>query len=56
MNWLLALPFLIYYIVYPGGKKNWTKCKRKIDFYAFDKSKLEDELKQMEDELMELEK
>lgn len=28
---MLVLPFLIYYIVYPGGKKRWDKRKQEID-------------------------
>jgi hypothetical protein len=31
-SWLLLIvPFLIYYIIYPGGKKQWLRRKKEID-------------------------
>ncbi len=30
MYWFFLVPILAYYIIYPGGKKNWLKRKKEI--------------------------
>ena len=45
---IIIIGIITYYIIYPGGKKNWLKRKKEIDLYLNDIDELEDELHEFE--------
>ncbi len=49
MFWLFLLPILAYYIIYPGGEKNWLKRKKKIDLHLGNTDQLQDELHDLDE-------
>ncbi|MFT5824465.1 MAG: hypothetical protein ACI8ZM_005733, partial [Crocinitomix sp.] len=42
MIWLIVIPILAYFIIYPGGRKVWLKRKKEILKNSDDSEMLED--------------
>ena len=49
MYWFFLVPILAYYIIYPGGKKNWLKRKKEIDLHFENKDQLQNELHDLDE-------